>query len=241
MAVGLLRITPLELSFHTYAMSRATIILALLLSGSTAACNRSGREPRSNATTSAPGAVVPRESPVEPRGRTIPVAYVDSALPTDEALRRFRAGLGAPQAALAPAFHSREALVRKLVEVVERSDTLGLVPLVLSRAEFAYLYYPTNPLSKPPYALAPELMWFRLQESNRRAAFALIHARGGMPLDYLGHECAHSERQGDNTIWSDCEVRHRVPTGSERRERLFGTIIERNGRYKFVGLSNALE
>jgi hypothetical protein len=170
----------------------------------------------------------------------MPVAYVDSALSVDEALRRFRADLGTAPAALSPAFRSREALVRALVRVIERSDTIGFVPLVLTRAEFAFMYYPANPLSRPPYALPPALMWFRLQESNRRAAFALMRSRGGS-VGYVGHECAHSERQGANTIWSGCEVRRRTADGAERGERLFGTIIERDGRYKFVGLSNDLE
>ncbi len=228
------------MSFYAYSMSHTRIILALLLSCSVAGCNRSEREPRSAAPTGAPSAPARTMTPAESKVSASTVVYVDSALPMDEALRRFRADLGTAPAALSPAFRSREALVRTLVDVVERSDTVGFVPLVLTRAEFAYMYYPANPLSRPPYALPPALMWFRLQESNRRAAFALMRARGGS-LGYLGHECAHSERQGANTIWSDCEVRRRTPDGAERSERLFGTIIERDGRFKFLGLNNDLE
>lgn len=229
--------------FHSHSVSRTTIVVTLLLSGGMAACNGNESAPRSSAATSrtATANAPRRTAAAESKVRTTAVAYVDSVLPGDEALRRFRADLGAPPAAFAPAFRSREALVRKLVDVVERADTLALVPLVLSRAEFAYLYYPTNPLSRPPYALPPALMWFRLQESNRGAAFALMRARGGRPLGYLGHECLHSERQGANTIWSDCELLRRLPEGGERKERLFGSIIQRDGLYKFVGLKNELE
>lgn len=175
-------------------------------------------------------------------------AYVDSAASRDEALRRFRADLPIPlplpltepPAALSGEYESREALVRQLVHVIEQRDTLAIEPLVITRAEFAYLYYPDSPLSRPPYDLSPGLMWFQLQESNRKAALALLGARGGAPLGYIGHECARSERQGANTIWSACEVAHRSPGGETLRERLFGTIIERRGHFKFVGLSNEL-
>jgi hypothetical protein len=235
-----LRVTHRAMSYYTHSMSRPTIILTLLLSCSVAGCNQSERDPRSDTLTGTASAPALATTAAESTVSTTPVAYVDSALPMDEALRRFRADLGTPPAALSPAFRSREALVRTLVEVVERSDTVGLVPLVLTSAEFAYMYYPTNPLARPPYALAPALMWLRLQESNRRAAFALMRAHGG-PLGYVGHECTHSERQGANTIWSDCKVRRRAADGAERSERLFGTIIERDGRYKFVGLNNELK
>lgn len=168
-------------------------------------------------------------------------AHVDSALPADEALRRFRADLHEKSDSLIGGFTSREALVRELLHALERGDTLALEPLVISRAEFAFLYYPTSPLSKPPYELSPSLMWFQLQESNRSAAFALLARRGGAPLGYVGHACARSEHHGENTIWSACYITRRMPDGSERRERLFGSIIERDGSYKFVALSNELQ
>lgn len=235
------RITNFLMSFSTYARSRATVIVGLLLSGSVAACNPSEREPRSDIAASTPAVGTLAVVPAEPTVRPASVIQVDSVLSREEALRRFRAGVGAPPEGLAPAFHSREALVRQLVDVIERADTLGLVPLVLTRAEFAYLYYPTNPLSRPPYDLTPALMWFRLQGSNRRAALALMRVRGGTSLGYESHECTRSAREGANTIWSDCQVVRRLPDGGERSERLFGTIVERDGRYKLVALSNELQ
>lgn len=168
-------------------------------------------------------------------------ARVDSVLPMDESLRRFRADLPEAPTDLAGGSTSREALVRTFVQALERSDTLALASLVLSRAEFAYLYYPSSPLAAPPYQLSPSLMWFQLQENNRKAGAALLGKRGGVHLEYLGHDCAASERQGANTIWSKCRVLRRSSDGVEQSERLFGTILERNGRYKLVGLSNELQ
>jgi hypothetical protein len=166
--------------------------------------------------------------------------HVDSVVSREEALRRFRADLRDPPVALSGDHRTREALVRQLVYVLAQRDTLALEPLVITRAEFAYLYYPNSPLSMPPYDLGPGLMWFQLQESNRKAALALLRERAGKPLRYASHQCDRSERQGANTIWSECSVLRRAPGRSAWREQLFGTIIERDGRFKFIALSNEL-
>lgn len=168
-------------------------------------------------------------------------ARVDSVLPLEEALRRFRVDIPDRPTALHAGFDSREALVRGFVDALERGDTLRLEKMVLNRAEFAYLYYPTSPLAAPPYELSPSLMWFQLQENNRKAASALLQKRSGMRLDYVGHECARSERQGENTIWSQCRILRKSRNAGLLRERLFGSIIERDGRYEILGLSNELQ
>lgn len=209
-------------------MSRWTSPLTLLLLVGLASCHQTEARPSSSASASTTPPPVSQ------------AAYVDSVVSRAEALRSFRADLRERPAALDGDYASREALVRRFVHVVEQDDTLGLVALVITRAEFAYLYYPSNPASRPPYDLAPGLMWFQLQESNRKSVLALLRERGGAPLDYVGHDCSRSQRQGVNTIWSECELLRRAPGGETRRERLFGTIIERQGRYKFVGLGNEL-
>jgi hypothetical protein len=166
---------------------------------------------------------------------------VDSALTRDEALRRFRADLTEPAAGLADGATARDELVQRFIRALEQRDTAALASLVITRAEFAYLYYPTDPLSRPPYELSPALMWFRLQGSNRKAAAALLAKRAGRPLGYVGYHCARSDRQGDNTVWSECTITRQIPgSAGALEERLFGTILERDGRYKLVALRNQL-
>ena len=91
---------------------------------------------------------------------------VDSIIPREEAVRRFRAGLS-PVDSLAGGARTRDALVKAFVRALGESDTAALAGLTVSRAEFAYLYYPTAAEGKPPYDLEPGLMWFMLsQRSN---------------------------------------------------------------------------
>lgn len=173
-------------------------------------------------------------------GHTSVVSYIDSAIPIDEALRRFRRDLP-EEKALHGGFSSREKLVRDFVRALEVRDTAELRRMVLTPGEFAWLYYPSSPLSLPPYELSPALMWFQLQGESERGASRLFTERAGHGLGYLGHSCAPPRVEGKNGIHGGCEVRRVTATRDTVAERLFGLIIERDGRYKFVSYANRLD
>src|SRR5262245_7724799 len=85
-----------------------------------------------------------------PRDTAVATGYVDSILPIPEQVRRFTENL-APVSQLAGGTKSRDALVTQFAKAVERADTTALRRMVLSRAEFAYLYYPFSQYTHPPY------------------------------------------------------------------------------------------
>jgi hypothetical protein len=191
-----------------------------------------GREPR--ASRARTGDILPL---VTLGGRS---GYVDSAIPIDEALRRFRGDM--PRAArLIRGQPSREKLVRAFVRAVEARDTAALRDMVLRRDEFAWLYYPASPLSRRPYELAPSLMWFQLQGESNRGASRLLAERAGQSLAYVGHTCAQPRIEGENRLYPYCGVRRVSAAGDTLTERLFGLIIERGGSYKFVSYANQLD
>jgi len=166
--------------------------------------------------------------------------HVDSVVPRAVELAQFRDGLIEPTE-LSGGAASRDALVRRYVTALERADTSGLAALAITRAEFAYLYYPTNPEALPPYDLSPGLMWFMLEQNSQKGLVHALQDRGGRPLAYEGYRCdATSSQQGANTVWGPCLVLHRQPGGDVVEERLFALILERQGRFKFVSLANKL-
>lgn len=166
---------------------------------------------------------------------------VDSVVPRDEALRRFRTGLGEPRDLDGSAARSRDALVRAFVRAVEAGDTAAARALTLTRAEFGWLYYPTTPQGLPPYDLSPSLLWFLTQGGTDKGLRRLLDERGGGPLRYAGYRCdPRSSREGENTLWGPCVVRRVQAPGDTVEERLFGLILERAGRFKFVSLANKL-
>ncbi|MGH7520712.1 MAG: hypothetical protein ACREMI_05505 [Gemmatimonadales bacterium] len=172
-------------------------------------------------------------------GRAAAAAHVDSIVPRDVALARIRNGVVEPPS-LSGGAASREALVRQFLGALERRDTATLHALLMTRAEFAYLYYPTNPEGLPPYDLSPGLMWFLLEGNSRRGLAHALEDRGGRPLRHLGVHCQPPTQQGANTVWGGCVVSRLQAPGDTVVEPLFGPIIARGGRFKFVSYANKL-
>ena len=167
-------------------------------------------------------------------------ARVDTVVPREVALRRFQDASRRVES-LAGGEPTREALVRAYIRALEQRDTVTLARLLLTRDEFAFLYYPTTPQGLPPYDLAPELMWFILSQGSERGLGRALQERGGSPLGYVSHRCDRTpSREGQNLVWGPCVVRRRLPDGRTGAERLFGLILERGGRYKFVSYANKL-
>ncbi len=164
---------------------------------------------------------------------------VDSIIPLPEALRRFKADLP-PVHALAGGAPSREALIARFVEALKHQDTTAVRALVLDRAEFAYLYYPSSVHSAPPRALAPSLAWFLIQQQSEKGITRSFRRLGGLSLQADSLACAEGPHQeGQSSLWSNCTVALRLDAkGSAERHRLFGSIIERDGRFKFVSYAN---
>lgn len=163
---------------------------------------------------------------------------VDSVVPREIALARFQAS-ATRVTALAGGTRSRDALVERYVRGLERRDTAGVRALALTRDEFAFLYYPTNPQGLPPYDLSPSLQWFLIEGNTEKGLSRAMEERGGRPLRYAGYACqGEASREGDNTVWGPCEIRRLQAAGDTVTERLFGQIIERGGTYKFVSLAN---
>ena len=166
---------------------------------------------------------------------------IDSIVPREVALAQFQAG--EPKVTwLAGGATSRDALVREFVAALTTPDTAALRRLTLSRAEFAWLYYPTTPQGQPPYDLSPGLMWTMLELHGERGLRHALEAFGGMPARYAGHTCdARSSHEGANTVYGPCTVRLAIARGDTVEQRLFGLIIARDRRFKFVSLANKLD
>lgn len=205
------------------------------------------------------------ERPDEESGRaSVANSVVDSILPAEVELERFQAGLPRPDS-LAAGAPSREGLVRRYVAALEAGDTLALDSLALSRAEFAYLYYPTSQYTREPYRMSPALLWFMVGENGHKGSRRAVRHYGDRPFGYAGHRCdPEPTREGENLLWTGCVLIRARPgeadllgeanpfgetnvmhdTGETASGapgiRLFGTIVEYRGRYKFLSFANAL-
>ena len=173
--------------------------------------------------------------------RSRPGYVVDSILPVEEEITRFRKAAGNPPPGFAGGADSRTALVRAFVRSLERADTTALLGLVVSRAEFGYLIYATSPNARPPYRQSPELVWLQRTAATAKGANRLLARLAGRPVGYRGVNCpTPAKTEGENTVWSGCAVRLESHRGGTTSLRLFGPIVQRGGRFKFLSLSNGL-
>jgi hypothetical protein len=105
--------------------------------------------------------------------------------------------------------------------------------MLLSRAEFAYLVYPSSPYTHEPYRQSPDVVWMQLHSATARGGRRLLdRARG---YRYLSHSCdATPAREGENALWRRCRAKVLRAPGDTARMTLFGVIVERGGRFKFA-------
>jgi hypothetical protein len=221
---------------------RFTVLLAAVLA---TACDSEPSIQRLEASPADSSAVLQRAELERVRldsvVRARPGYIVDSILPVDEEIRRFTATLGERPSGFSHGATTRSSLVTQFVRAIEQNDTTALTQLVIDRREFGYLVYGTSPNAAPPYRQSPDLVWLMRSASTEKAATRLLTRFGGRPLGFAGYSCPSAvERQGENRLWSGCVVRRQAAGGDARDLRMFGAIIERNGRFKFLSLTNGL-
>lgn len=152
----------------------------------------------------------------------------------------FMAGAGPLPAGLADGASSRDRLVEQFVTALEQQDTATLRRLVLTRAEFAHLYYPHTRFTRAPYRMAPELLWFLIQNNSSKGITRVYQRYAGTHLGEVGYTCGRVITEGVNRLWEECRLVLPGTSKAEVGERWFGSIIEHGGIYKFVSYANDL-
>lgn len=166
---------------------------------------------------------------------------IDSLIPSAERLRRFRATISERPDTLRHASPSMEHLVARWAAAVQSRDSAALNAMVIDRAEFAWLYFPTARLALPPYDMPPALLWEQVLANSDAGARTVLERLGGRVLVVRSMRCPKSaEAEGANLVRQDCLVRLRSASDTLPEARYFGSIIERDGRFKFLGFANKL-
>lgn len=164
---------------------------------------------------------------------------IDSILPMPEYLRRFREGLTEP-AEFRGGATSRDALARRFLSAVSARDSGAFAALVISRAEFAWLVFPHHVYATPPYELDPGIFWMQLTAGSAKGLGRTLERLGGKALAFQALHCQQDTVQvngGPVRVWSSCGIRYREGDRLLTR-RLFGSIIEREGRFKLLSYAN---
>jgi hypothetical protein len=180
----------------------------------------------------------------EPRAASATPAttgVVDSALPIPVLLDRFRATIPDTPVVLRGGAASPRALAASLLAALSAADTAAADALLMSQAEFAWLYYPHTKFTAPPYELGPEIAWLLHRAGSDKGALRLFRRFGGSSLRLDGISCPDSVvEEGPNRLIEGCRVRFAAGDSSARELQLFGALLNRDGQYKFLSYANDL-
>jgi hypothetical protein len=111
--------------------------------------------------------------------------------------------------------------------------------MLLTRREYAYLYYPEHIYAAAPYELDPGTFWALMQMNSAKGLRRLLRNYGGRSLEYAGAKCEPAKTVRAPVAEWTCVVRLRVE-GVPKSARLFGSLVGRGGRYKFASYANDL-
>ena len=172
--------------------------------------------------------------------RTLPGYVIDSILPIEEELRRFRLAVGGSAVtALSGGSATRDDLVHRFMNALVAGDSLELRRMAIDAREFADLIYPDSPSMKPPYRQDPDLVWRSIQNPSASGFKRLVKRAGGVPVKLAKYSCdPRPAIQGKNTLWSGCLLSLVGEQGDTTTHRFFGTIVERDGQFKFMSYRN---
>ncbi|HEX5871864.1 MAG TPA: hypothetical protein VFY65_15655 [Longimicrobium sp.] len=163
---------------------------------------------------------------------------VDTLRPPAEALARFREGLPIADS-LSGAAASRDALVAGFVDAVARQDTAAIRALVLDRAEYGWIYFPSLQRMNPGTNLQPEVMWMLHAQESEKGITRVLRRLGGGQARFGAYACEAAPRvEGANRYWHACTVETMSQDGERAALKLFGSVVERGGRWKIVSYAN---
>ena len=140
---------------------------------------------------------------------------------------------------LSASIPSRDTLVARFTSAIESGESATLKSLLVSKEEYAFLYFPTSAYSRKPYELPPEIAWLLSEQNSIKGLSRLTRRLGGKRLEVRRYECGDPVTEGANRFWRSCRVTYiAAGNGLPVTKVLFGAIMEREGRYKFLSYAN---
>jgi hypothetical protein len=128
---------------------------------------------------------------------------------------------------------SPEALARAVLVAIERRDAEALNNLALNEDEFREHVWPELPASRPERNLPLSYVWGDLHQKSNAALGQTLARHGGRKYElravrFTGEATEYSSYR----VMRKSEVTVRDPQGGEQNLRVFGSVIEKGGRFK---------
>ena len=123
----------------------------------------------------------------------------------------------------------------RYLEALARRDTAGMHALRVTEAEHNEVLWPEFPASG--LNMPVEVAWQNVERASWRKGARIAARFGGVSHKLRGVHCRKGVTQyASFRVHGDCWVTMRPPDGPPFEAKLFGSIVEMDGRYKIIGI-----
>ena len=127
---------------------------------------------------------------------------------------------------------SAEAAAEAVLDALERRDRDRLRSLALAEQEFRERVWPRLPASRPERNLPFSYVWGDLRQKSEGRLAATLARHGGRSYELAGVTFAGVTDYGTYRVHREATLHVRDGTGAAHDLRLFGSMIEQDGRWK---------
>ncbi len=130
-------------------------------------------------------------------------------------------------------FPSAEAAASEFLARLEGGDATALRRLILTEAEFRASVYPALPASRPERNTSAEFLWGLMGPRSRNSLAETLGRYGGRRLELLSVDfLGETTDYGPFRVHRETVLTVRDESGERMVVRLFGSMIEQDGRFK---------
>jgi hypothetical protein len=133
-----------------------------------------------------------------------------------------------------PSSHdSIEALSRAVLQAIERRDTEALSRLALNEEEFREHVWPELPAARPERNLPFSYVWRDLHQKSGTTLTHTLAAHGGKRYQLVSIRfTGESTPYRSYLVHRESELAVKDQAGTQHTLRMFGSVIEKRGRFK---------
>lgn len=130
---------------------------------------------------------------------------------------------------------SPEEVAQAVLEALALSDRAALERLALTEAEFSRAVWPELPSSRPERNLTVDYVWGDLHQKSRGYMQMLLNEYGGRRYRLISVEFDGGVTDYETfRVHRDSRLTVEDETGKRGDVRLFGSVLEADGRYKLL-------
>ena len=127
---------------------------------------------------------------------------------------------------------SPEVLARAVLTAIERRDADALRALALNKEEFEQHVWPELPAARPERNLSVNFVWGDLNQKSSVTLRDTLAAQGGKKYEFRSIRFLRDDAPDSYRVHRESELTVKDTDGTERQLRVFGSVIEKSGRYK---------